>query len=286
MGNLLFAGMYRLLRSKVFYVGILAMIFLEVWVISNSRQGSYFVEGLESQNLFSFNMFVPLGLAVFCGLFIGEEHTSNALRNQLIVGHSKAKVYLANLLLSALAGLSYFAVSAVSGLLFGLATGSELQFEALELGCYFFLSLCAVLGAASLSALLANLFTSRSMGVVVSLLLAIGLLFFAGNLSNTMSEPETIPQYRPIEQLIGDTTTLVYAADPTLPEVPNPAYPQGAWRVILEFLWNFLPACQGTRLTEVSITAEAFFPLLGYAALFIVLTTAASLAIFQRKDVK
>ena len=71
MGNLLSAGMYRLLRSKVFYVGILAMIFLEVWVISNSRQGSYFVEGLESQNLFSFNMFVPLGLAVFCGLFIG-----------------------------------------------------------------------------------------------------------------------------------------------------------------------------------------------------------------------
>ena len=40
MGNLLSAGMYRLLRSKVFYVGILAMIFLEVWVISNSRQGS------------------------------------------------------------------------------------------------------------------------------------------------------------------------------------------------------------------------------------------------------
>lgn len=286
MGNLLSAGVYRLLRSKVFYVGLLASVLLEVYVISVSREGSYFVMGLEYQGLFSCNLFLPLVVAAFCGLFLGTDHANGTLRNQLVAGHGKTQVYLANLLLSAGAAALFFLAASGSGVLYGLATGSRFQFSAFKVGGYFLLSLCVALGAASLSSLFANLFSNRSVGLVVSVLLATGLLFLAGNLSSTMNEPPTIPQYRPVEQIIDGTAITFYEPDPTLPEVPNPAYPTGALRGALELLWNFLPACQGMQLSAATVTRVTFLPLLGWAALFIALTTALGLGLFQRKDIK
>ena len=76
----------------------------------------------------------------------------------------------------------------------------------------------------------------------------------------------------------------MYAADPTLPEVPNPDYPTGAERAVLEFLWDFIPACQATQLTMA--TVESYGPLLLFSALFLVLTTGAGLLLFQKKDIK
>ena len=286
MGNLLSAGMYRLLRSKVFYVAIVASVLLEIWIISVNRQGSNEEMGLENQGFFSFGMFLPLVLSTFCGLFLGADHANGTLRNQLIAGHSKAKVYLANLLLSAGVGLCCYGASIVSGLLLGLGTGSTFQFDRLEMVTYFLGLLGMTLGAVSLTTLIANLFTSRSVGIVASLLLAIGMLFFAGNLSNTMTQPATIPQFTRFEQVINGNTIVGYEPDPHLPEVPNPAYPQGMWRVFLVFLWNWLPACQGIQFSEAIVTTENLLPLLGYMAVFIAFTTAIGLVVFQRKDVK
>ena len=286
MRNLLSAGLYRLVRSKAFYAGIAASVLLELWVVFVGKQDLDYGRGMESQGVFYFGMFLPLVLSPFCGLFFGADYACGTLRNKLISGYSKAKVYGTNLILACGVGVCFYTAAAGIGVLCGLGMGETFQLSPVEIFTYFLGSLVMVLGAVSLSTLLGNLFTNRSIGIVVSLLLAVGLLFFAGNLSNTMNQPATIPQVHRFEQVINGSTIVGYEPDLTLPPVPNPDYPQGAWRMILTFIWNFLPACQGMQFSEATVALENFLPMLGYMAAFIALTTGVGIILFQRRDVK
>lgn len=279
MGNLLSAGLYRLLRSKVFYVGMASMALIEVWFLMNAS-GSAIVEGMEQQSFFGFLEMLIFVAATFCGLFLGAEFSNGTLRNKLILGHTKAQVYSSHVFLSALAGLCFCIVSIAAGLLFGLLSKRTFTLDAGELFGYFVCSFLIVLAISSLSAMIATLFTNRSAGIVVNLLLAIALLFSASYIVNALHQPETIPQSSTITQ----NGITLYSVDPTLPEIPNPAYPRGAWRAILQFLWDFLPTCQGMQLTTVEV--DSFWTLGLYSLLFIALTTGVGLALFQHKDIK
>ena len=69
MGNLLSAGVYRLLRSKVFYVCLAAMFLLEIFFLQGAAgDRTYWNEGLES-SYFLYTLLLPFAAAAFCGLF-------------------------------------------------------------------------------------------------------------------------------------------------------------------------------------------------------------------------
>lgn len=280
MRNLLSADFYRLIRSKFIYLGMAGMALMEVWLLKNAAQGERAAQGMEYQNFFSFSMFLPFAVAAFCGLFMGADFSHGTLRNKLICGHTKGQIYLSHALLSAIATVCFCAAAMAAGLVYGLADGRMFTLGSEALLGYILCSLASGLASASLAVLIAALFTNRSVGIIVSLLAAFVLLCCAQVINNSISQPETIPQFT--QQQVGDNVTI-YAADPTLPEVPNPDYPTGTQRAVLEFLWDFLPACQATQLTTV--VADSFVPLLLFSVLFIVLTTGLGLALFRNKDI-
>ena len=39
-------------------------------------------------------LFIGIILAVFCSLFIGTEHNDGTIRNKIIVGHEKSKLFI------------------------------------------------------------------------------------------------------------------------------------------------------------------------------------------------
>ena len=86
MGNLLSAGVYRLLRSKVFYVCLAAMFLLEIFFLQGAAgDRTYWNEGLES-SYFLYTLLLPFAAAAFCGLFFGAEYSSGTLRNKFTAG--------------------------------------------------------------------------------------------------------------------------------------------------------------------------------------------------------
>ncbi|MGI6254980.1 MAG: ABC transporter permease [Acutalibacter sp.] len=280
MGNLLAAGMYRLARSKILYAGMLIMAATEVLFLFNVSD-SAITEGMESQNFFGFTEMLPFVSAAFCGLLLGADYPNGTLRSQLICGHTKAQIYLSNLVLSLFAGICFYGASIATGLVYGLADGRVFTSSAGELFGYFLCSLLTTLASASLAAMIATLSSNRSLGIVANLLLAFVLLCCAGFLSTPMDQAETIPQFMPQELENGIT---IYTADPSLPLVPNPDYPQGIYRAILEFFWNFLPSGQGMQLASAQV--ESFWVLGLFSVVFLAVATLLGLAVFQRKDIK
>ena len=290
MGELLSAGMYRLLRSKVFYVCLAAMFLLEIFFLQGAAgDRTYWNEGLES-SYFLYTLLLPLATAAFCGLFFGAEYSSGTLRNKFAAGHGKIKVYLSNTLLSMLAALCFIAAGALGGLLFQVISGEEFHLETVELVQAFACSLGVGIASASLCTLLAMLISSRSIGVVISLLAAVCTLYFAPFVNTCLEQPETIPQIKKTETVIDGMTVYGGEIDESLPEIPNPDYPSPAVKAVYEFLWDSVPACQGYRLTNefrngFKEESEPYDMLAG-AAVLTLISTAAGLAIFQRKDVK
>lgn len=280
MGNLLSAGMYRLVRSKAFYAGMILMAVTEVFFLFNAS-GSAVAEGIESQNFFGFTEMLPFVSAAFCGLTLGVNYPNGTFRNQLICGHTKAQIYLSHIVLSLFAGVCFYGVSIAAGLVYGLADGRVFTSSAGELVGYFLCSLLTTLASSALAAMIATLFSNWSWGIVANLLLAFVLLCCAGILSSPMNQTETMPQFMPQEAGNGIT---IYIADPTLPEVPNPDYPKGAYRAVLEFFWNFLPSGQGMQLASAQV--DSFWMMGTFSVLFFICVTLLGLTLFRRKDIK
>lgn len=111
MNNLLKANFYKLLKDKSTYIlaGVSVIISL-VAIVIYKVAGSVAVDGIvvsdlaNGKTLFlsgiqlgqNAGMLLPLGVA----MFIGKEFSQNTIRNKVVIGYSKTKIYLANLIMS------------------------------------------------------------------------------------------------------------------------------------------------------------------------------------------
>lgn len=79
MHNLLCAAFARLVRCKFFYIGLGAMVLMELYTMLTERYGiQQFGDGLEKA-FFQYPMAVTLIVPAFCGLFVGEEYSGGTL---------------------------------------------------------------------------------------------------------------------------------------------------------------------------------------------------------------
>ena len=290
MGNLLSAGMYRLLRSKVFYVGILAAVVVEVYCLVTGANtyslDSYEFEasfyGLED-HFFFYSILLVIEMPAFCGLFFGAEYSSGTLRSKLVTGVARWKLYTANLVLGAVASLAFSATAIVTGLALGffLMGGFHFQMEAGLLAGYFLCSLAVGVASASFATMLSLLVSNRAVGLVIGVLTAFSLLFVGQYLVQGLTQPEMTREYEPVLQ---NGVVVGYAYSANAPMVPNPRYVGGALRTVYAFLLHFMPMGQCFLVSFLELVEP--WKLLAGAGLFTALTTAVGLVIFQKKDVK
>ena len=281
MGNLLSAGMYRLLRSKVFYVGILAAVVVEVYgLLADSKSFSLDLYGLE-EDFFIYSMLLVIEMPAFCGLFFGAEYSSGTLRSKLVTGVARWKLYTASLVLGAVASLVFSATAIVTGLALGFPLIGGFQLEPALLAGYYLCSLAVGIASASFGTMLSLLVSNRAVGLVIGVLTAFSLLFVGQYLVQGLAQPDMTQEYEPVLQN-GIVVGYAYSAD--APMVPNPAYVGGALRTVYTFLLHFMPMGQCFLVSFLGL--EEPWKLMVGAALFTALTTGLGLAIFQKKDVK
>ena len=121
---------------------------------------------------------------------------------------------------------------------------------------------------------------STVLGLVVSILLALALLFVGQSLMAALLEPELVQE----STQIVENGQVAYLTKYGAPIVPNPNYLQGVSRALCTFFLYFLPTSQ---CFAVAFTALDYpWLLLTLAALFTALTTGAGLGLFVRKDVR
>lgn len=275
MRNLLSVGLFRMVRSKLFYI----LLALTALVMAYVYYNTYRVQlGPDFSQLdlyfFQFINANIVSAAVFCPLFLSSEYGDGALRNKLMVGRTRPQIYLANLAVNCLYGTVACLAAVVTGLCVGVPLLGWFQNAGPgKIMLYVLLALATTWVCAALYTFLSMVVASRGVAITLCILLAFGLILLGQYLYLALSQEEVL-------------TALFYTdtGEMAVSEQPNPAYLTGFARQVYQFFYELTPGGQAYQILGMS--AQSPLRMLGYSGLVFVLVTGLGLAIFQKKDVK
>lgn len=278
MSELMRAGLFRLKRDRVFWLCLGAMLIIAVGQMSiGVRQcRAMAAEGYAVALAGSFFPLVQAAMvcvAVFTGLYLGTDQSEGALRNRLIVGHSRVQIYLAGLGTAMRGTLCFAAAWFLGGGVPALFHRELWQMGGGQTALYILVALFSALALTSVVSVVGMLAEKKSTAAVVSILLALGLVLVSTWLYSRLLEPE-------MENGLIITAAGMEWGEPT----PNPRYVSGALRQVFQGLLNVLPTGQAVLLADMAVD-HPVWNILSSAAL----TLAAALggmAVFRKKDLK
>lgn len=275
MRNLFSVGLFRTVRSKLFYILLALTALIMAYVYYNTYRlqlGPDFAQ--LDLYFFQFINVNIVSAAVFCPLFLSSEYGDGALRNKLIVGRTRPQIYLANLTVNCLYGTAACLAAVVTGLCVGVPLLGWFQNAGPgKIMLYVLLALATTWVCAALYTFLSMVVASRGVAITLCILLAFGLILLGQYLYLALSQEEVL-------------TALFYTdtGEMAVSEQPNPAYLTGFARQVYQFFYELTPGGQAYQILGMS--AQSPLRLLGYSGLVFVLVTGLGLAIFQKKDVK
>ncbi len=282
MFNLLEANLMRLRRSLIYKLCLIFTFGLSVYsvVFLGNVVSPYTGETFPlERSCYDVGPFLTLIIPVFTGLFIGSEYAGGAIRNKLIVGCSKAKVFMSEFLCVSIADFGLVVVWFIGSFAGIPRFGLWRQGVGMML-IYFLISSLSAVALSAIFTIVGMMCSGRASGSVAAIIIGLGMLLSGSALYNVLLEPETVQSA---------TVTVdgqIVMAEPT----PNPRYIAEPWRTVGKVTLNALPCGQeiliansyaadeeglmDMRVMAISLAAE------------ILVIPAAGVAVFRRKDVR
>ncbi len=275
MNNLVLAGIQRLKKSSIFFAGLLSMLAVTVYyMLTKSNESTMFVGQYYLDNFyFDIGPFMGVFCAVFISLFIGTEYSDGVIRNKIIVGHSRTKVYLSNFIVSLIACESFVLMWIIGGLV-GIPQLGWLNMGYEQFIVYIILSLLYTGALTSIFLLFSMLSSNKTINVVIEMLFATLLILISSTLLIHLQEPAQTT-VKIIENVSVDLGGTPFA---------NPAYVDGTLREFFQLVVDSLPTGQALLMMESAI----YRPVLSASAsvLIIISTLFIGCISFNKKDLK
>lgn len=279
MSKLLVANFHRLLKSKIFGLGISIMfIFGIIVTIARKRDGDILGAeyGKPDGLLFIGATYFLITAAIFVSLFIGDEHADGTWRNKIIVGHGRTQIYM-----------SYLIVTTVASLLIHLSyIVSVLVGSAICLGSFqtpfkinFILFLCSLVTVIAINSIMVSItMLSRNKRITVVFCMLIALILMMGGvyIYQILSAPEILTG--PPSVINGQ---IVYPES-----MSNPKHITGTKRAILQFLHDFLPGGQMITIGMTNELPQSVWKLPVYSVILSLLCSTCGISGFIRRDLK
>lgn len=214
MVNLLAENYRRLFKGKRFYIVLavimgLAVLYTLLYYFLNhfmDNMATENMEGVEVQIenskiyadslLFMMKSDMPLLIGITAGMLIVQDFRNNTIRNKVVIGHSRANIYLSNFIVSETVMLiyeaAYFAVAAIVG---GLALGFK-EFPSKDIVGLLLMTLPVQMAITSLIVFLCN--TMKNIGGFV---LSITMTYIVGIFSLALALLDKFPK---AQELVGE----------------------------------------------------------------------------------
>lgn len=279
MRKLLDAEIRRLFLSRVFRIVAFLSFLLAgaLQVLNYYQQVKY-----ESERFFDAMVFFPFVIMGFVlvipvALFVGAEYSDGTLRNKIIAGHSKVKLYFTYLMVSELAAVLWLVAFWVGFTLVGLPLlGTTFVWTPVEIASHIGIYLLTMLAYISIYLLILFASQNKTLTAVLGLILAIFLWFAAVAIHSRLSEP---PSYDDVQ------VTNDYKVE-NIQRVKNPDYLTGDKRKTYELMERILPSGQSILLSGGynSGTPDDTMPLFSLA--IVVVSSLGSIVLFKKKDMK
>lgn len=279
MIKLLSANLLRLKKSILFWSCIILMLLLGAGFTLQRywEQVAYAEFGQLSyldEVLFRHGLLIGIVAAVFVPMFFGMEYSDGAIRNKMVVGHSRLSIYFANLITAVVSSLAFCAAYILAVLALGVPLLNGIRLTPPQCALFMLGTLALAAAFSALYTFVAMLCTRKAASAVVCIL-GVFLLLFAGIYINSrLNAPEFLREYS-----IAHDGQVVEEE----PE-PNPQYVRGTEREVYQFLYDFLPGCQSIQYGDMSAENPAL--LAAYSLVIFAASTGAGAALFKRKDLK
>ncbi len=279
MIKLLSANFLRLKKSILFWSCIILMLLLGAGFTLQRywEQVAYAEFGQLSyldEVLFRHGLLIGIVAAVFVPMFFGMEYSDGAIRNKMVVGHSRLSIYFANLITAVVSSLAFCAAYILAVLALGVPLLNGIRLTLAQCALFMLGTLALAAAFSALYTFVAMLCTRKAASAVVCIL-GVFLLLFAGIYINSrLNAPEFLREYS-----IAHDGQVVEEE----PE-PNPQYVRGTEREVYQFLYDFLPGCQSIQYGDMSAENPAL--LAAYSLVIFAASTGTGAALFRRKDLK
>ncbi len=275
MRKLLSANLHHLVKTKVLWI---TAAFSFCYAVFTVLQGGNINAAKNLGRDLDFYYFQPLYfsgmlIAVLISLFIGTEYSDGTIRNKLIIGHKRNRVYLSNLLTCYAGVFIVYCAWAIGGLAgipyFGLwSIGIRNYF------LYILIGLLSVFAITAILVLEAQLISNKAHGVIATIFTALALLLIGSYFYNALWEPE----------MTHGGLTISSGGVEFGPEIANPAYIGGALRKVYEAMLYILPTGQHFLITGKEVSQPLV--MCGCSLAVMILSTVIGLFLFRKKDIR
>lgn len=279
MRRLFRAETHRLLKSKWFRVvlGIVAAIGMLMQAMMYFENQSSHIELTFDAGLFLIFLGMGFIAAVVVSFLVGTEYSDGTIRNKIMVGHGRGKMYLVNLVMCELGGLLTMAAFWLGYTIVGFPLfGFTFMWTASEILIRLGLSILTLLAYTAIFVMIANIVQNKTMVAVITLLIAFFLWFGGVILSSRLSEPERYDDY-----VMTEAGNVEVKKD-----VINPYYIRGTKRMVYTTLAKVLPGSQTLALSGGNSGTEVNGWLGVYSCMVAVGCSGIGYIVFKKKDIK
>lgn len=280
MRRLLAANLPRMWKSKIFWAlemisAIAGMVMFGLAVFNTRNIGDEWF--LTNGNYYFYIVLIYVGviMALFISFFVGTEYENGPIRNKLAVGHCRRDIYLANFVISGIAGLLFTISHMAASMPVGLPFLGSLVWESLAtVGWRILGAVVLILCYTAIFTFLAMLDSSKARNAAISLVLALVIALGGLYTYGRLQEPEF-------------TTRMVMQEDGSYVReegVPNSRYLSGTARTVYTVADALLPSAQALRIanSEGEFSAFSLICLAGVAIVF----TSGGIIAFKKKDIR
>ena len=274
MSRLLYAGLYRLKKNKVYWssFAVILAYWTFIYVSQYHNMRKYDFEFTLETAFFQFAMLMGVVTAVVVSMNVGTEYGDGTIRNKLVLGLSRTQIYLSNFLIQAIGAVGI----TVCAYLLGCAMGIPMfGMPKLSAGMMFQIGIVTILlcvAYVSIFNIITMNISSKANAAVFCILLAFGMMFFAAYLINCLSQPEYI------EQMVMKNGQMVTET------VKNTHYLTGMKRELYQNLSELLPSGQAMHVAGMTIAHPV--RMMVYSLVMTVVTTICGIGLFLKKDIK
>ncbi len=278
MYKLLNAGFYRLKKEKIFWCLVVITILIAGSTLFNQIQHvqTWGKTGID-QILINYTNWIGIFIALFTSTFIGTEYANGTIRNKIIVGHSRVKIYVSNLIISIVVGtileLIYMLLICVIGI---LALGS-IAMPAKEFAIILVNIFMIIIAYSSIFSFIALLCTNITMTTVISFILLL-VMFVVNNLLGPTASADRY-SYNITANERGELVKEITGI--------NQNYPGDTKKKICQAIVYSMPLGQADIISsKFEKDINELYVLIIYAVIESVVITAVGIYVFRKKDLK
>lgn len=218
---------------------------------------------------------VGIVIAVFTPLFLGREYSDGTLKNKIIIGTSRTKIYLSNLIIVITVSLVLELMHLFIVFLIGTPIFGTLQ---MSLSNFLIIILCIlgiIVANQSIFTCICMNIRNKTISAITSLLLAFGMMILSLVLISRINAPEYMDS-----AVLTNSNTSQYE----IVKEKNPKYLTKSQRKVYENVLSFIPSGQSFMISGAMDANFKIFPL--YSLGVIILFTGVGLIIFKKQELK